>query len=340
MKRFWNIVLVAAVLVGCSKKDIVGEMELIEIAFGSTFVDNATRSIDPSFTQNSNGGNLNEFKVWGFVHDYTGKMFDGELVTKQNDGSWRYTNTQFWIPNNTYYFNALSTNYNEVIPAASDAAKYGLGIVDFINTDGTDDLIYSSVTRSTNNLTNANETASVDLTFNHLLSKVRFTFYCGFENLTNRIAVEDVTMEVPRSAQIDLAVPNWKDAAVWTNHSSAKTILSFGNMVAPNEKTEKEAIRVNHQESPAVSNYERFTIPAGADVNYDVYFTVNLYVNELLVYSQAFKTEIKGTPLEKGKAYNFKAILGPENIGPNGPLEPIKFSVEKVNGWDDAPNNN
>ena len=340
MKKILSIVLTIAVLAGCSKNDIVGETTPVEIAFGDTFIDNITKSIDPSFTKN----NLNEFKVWGFVDNYTGKMFDGELVWQNTEGNWAYTNKQFWLPNNSYYFYALSNNYAKVTQAVGDAAKLGLGNVLFSNNEGKNDLIYAAVTRTTTDLSSKNEYDNVKFTFNHLLSKVRFTFQNGFGNKSISIAVKDVTMEVPKSAEIDLAVAQWSDNAQWTNHSNEKSVLSFGNMVGKDEMNEGAEALIINNETPApgaVSNYERFVIPSGREQVYTVFFTADVYVNDLKVYTQAFSTKITGVDLEIGMAYNFKATLGPDNIGPNGqPLEPIKFKVEKVNGWTQGSDQN
>lgn len=337
MKRFLGIVLMAAALLqGCSKNDVVGEVDPVEISFGSVFVDNATRSVDPSFTKD----NLQEFKVWGFVNSASGKMFDGETVTKHSDGTWKYTNVAYWTPNNTFYFRAISNNYTSVTPATGAEALNGLGTVKYTNVDGTEDLIYSTYQRSTGDMSASSESAPVEFTFNHLLSKVKFTFKSSFQNATNWITVENVRMTVPKSAQIDLAVANWSTSAEWEGHSSEIATLSFGNMVAESESTENAAaIKVNIA-NKAVSNYERFVIPAGADKSYRVDFTVKLYVGDVLVYTKDLNTVITGAALGIGKAYNFVATIGPNNIDPAGPLEPIEFAVQDVNGWTPAGDQN
>ena len=76
------------------------------------------------------------------------KVFEGEDVTGTK-GNFTYLNTQYWVPGHDYYFAATAPAQSENIvlttPATGEAAKLGLGVVDFTVTDGAEDFLYSAV---------------------------------------------------------------------------------------------------------------------------------------------------------------------------------------------------
>ena len=64
------------------------------IAFGSDFIDNATKSIDGTYQNNGTGVNaLTQFHVYGTVKNGNGlaNIFNEELVEKQTSGAWDET---------------------------------------------------------------------------------------------------------------------------------------------------------------------------------------------------------------------------------------------------------
>jgi hypothetical protein len=46
---------------------------------------------------------------------------------------------------------------------------------------------------------------------------------------------------------------------------------------------------------------------------------------------------LTGQALKIGKNYNFKTIIGPDNIHPDGPLKPIEFDIIEVKEWEQEP---
>ena len=65
MKKIFVSVLAVAALAACNKVEVVDTQSPSEIAFAGSFIDKATRSIDPSTTTAS----LNAFDVWAFMDD-------------------------------------------------------------------------------------------------------------------------------------------------------------------------------------------------------------------------------------------------------------------------------
>jgi hypothetical protein len=224
---------------------------------------------------------------------------------------WCYDVPQYWLPGNTYYFAALAPVGGNWALNTANANTYGAGIVDFINVDGSEDLIYAST--SVQAMVNENE--AVKFTFNHLLSKIKFTFKNGFAHSNIYVDVQDVTMVAPKSGSIDLAVENWWDNDDWklTEETFA---LEFGDVE-----------RMNINES-ATAAKERLTIPTDAAYAHEVTFTANVWVGDQMTAFEK-KAVIEGAAFEMGKAYNLVATISPETLD----LEQIVFEVVEVKDW-------
>lgn len=321
MKKIFVAVLAMAGVVACNTVDTLDVPQNPEIRFANAFVENATRAdvaSDPSTTTTS----LSAFDVWGFMDNVTGTVFVNEDVTGSK-GNFTYANTQYWAPGHKYYFYAVAPMNSEtvgVVPATDDAAaKAGLGTINFKNIDGTEDLLYAA--QQAVDAPALGQAKTVMLTFNHLLSKVKFTFTNGFTNNNAKIDVKNVRMTAPETATATLAAEN-----SWANHAGEIT-LKFG------DACDKTAITVSQ-----VAADERLTIPAGAEQKYTVTFDVALYMGDVLAYEAKDKTAtIEGVALEIGKAYNFSATLNASNITADGTeLQPIVFDVEVVKDWVEA----
>lgn len=334
MKKIFLCALAAVALTtACNKAEVIDVVGTPAIQFENAFVNNATRAaVDPSTTTAS----IEKFSVWGYMDNRTGEIFTEEIVSKTGS-AWTYTNTQYWLPKHTYYFAALSATYNgtalkdvTVTPNRDEnAGHYGLGVVDFVNADGTNDLLYASAMQDVAEGADLAQLPKVGLSFSHLLSKVKFTFTNGFENANSKLKITGLTMTAPKSGTIDLNVENWWDNDDWKLGQDEVT-LAFGNV----NKGEKIA-----STAAVESDNERLTIPAAATQEYVVKFHVQLYNGEVLAVENDITTKISGVTLDMGKAYNFKAVINASNImGPDQDLYPIEFEVIEVKEWDEVEN--
>ena len=321
MKKIIISSLAALSLVACVQEEVVTFNQSNAIAFENAFIDNATRAAaDPSTTLDRENP-LQGFDVWAFMDESNGTVFVDEDVTKFGNG-WAYTNTQYWTPEHTYYFAALapmnSANVTDFTAASGEAAKYGLGSFTFTNVDGSEDLLYAATTVNTPDYTTLQQDGmeAVKFHFSHLLSKVKFTFKNGFLTDNAYVVVSDIKMSAPKSASIDLAVENWWDNNDW--QLGAETFeLAFGGV-------EKLAMGQSNE-----CTQERLTIPVSKDYDYEVTFTVQLYMGEVLALETTKTSAISGVALEMGKAYNFAAEINPDNLH----LPSIEFEVEEVKDW-------
>ena len=314
MKKILFVALAAVGMTACvQNEELVVPQNTAAITFDS-FVGNATKA-DPSYNEQANP--LTAFDVWAFMDETDGTVLTDEDVEK-NGGAWSYYNTQYWFPNHTYYFAALapmnSANVTETL-ATGDAAKLGLGTVAFTNVDGTEDLLYAKakVTTPTDNATLANQGMDpVHMQFQHLLSKVKFTFQNGFATDKVTVEVKNVKMVAPAKADINLAQATYN----WDNH--AETVdLVFGETGVV-ESTKK-----------AAATDERLTIPAPATQSYNVSFDVVVYQNGQKAMEVSKEATIEGLALEMGKAYNFTAVIDPTALD----LHAIEFTAS-VEAWD------
>ena len=336
MKKLFISALAIASLVACSKDELVNQPSPAAIGFAGAFVENATRSVDPS-TKNDGENAITAFDVWAFMDETDGTVFEGQDVEKKGD-AWTYSPLQYWTPGHTYYFGALapmnSKNWNL---NTANANKLGAGVVSFTNVDGTEDLLYAATSVTTSD--NINEQPkSVMLTFNHLLSKVKFSFTNGFPADNYWIKVTNIQMTAPAAGTINLADENenwWENKDAWQLAQNEEVTLEFGDMEV--EKLGKGA--------KTASADERLTIPASAEQDYVVTFDVELFVGKdsktaVSALKNTLTTTITGAALEMGKAYNFHAELNAGNIaGGDGDeedktlLTPIVFEVQQVKDW-------
>lgn len=306
MKKLIVSALAIASLVACSKDELVNQQGPVAISFQQAYVENATRATDPSLTS----GTLDGFNVWGYMDEPSGTIFTGQEVKKSGE-AWVYSPLQYWTPGHTYYFSALA-------PMNSDNWDFNNNVVSFTNDNGSEDLIYATTSVKTDADINK-QPESVKLAFNHLLSKVKFSFTNGFPADNYTITVKNIKMIAPAEGSIDLAVENYD----WTLEDGSID-LEFGDMDA-----EKLAIS-----KTATSAKELLTIPADAEQEYTVTFDVELYVGDVLAFKNSMVTYISGTALEMGKAYNFHATLNANNVAGTA-LTPIKFDAE-VKDWVDG----
>ncbi len=338
MKKVLLIGLAAtAMLASCSNDETVEMAQQKAIGFSNAFVNNGTRSVnDPSYTKT----NLPDFAVYGFTQ--TGQIFDREKVSQtinngvgQND--WTYEPIQYWVPGNTYTFGAIapySATENSTVTGvtlSNNDTKVGM-TVKFTNTDENQvDLLHAAPTQ----IAAANVTATYDtpvsMTFNHQLSKVKFTFN---NSVGEGYKVKVQNVKITNAKQTGtLTIEQGKDN-VWNNQDGT-LILNFGDV-----KTDTEGSDVIAYENEMESYNEKLMIPTPNTEEYTVTFNVLLYMGDVLLNPESkpysHTTTIKNTELKLGYCYDFKATLTSENVvDPDNKLQPIKFEVSEVSGWEE-----
>lgn len=327
MKKIFLIGLTAAAMMAsCSNDETVEMAQQKAISFSNAFVNNGTRSVvDPSFTTST----LKDFAVYGFTQN--GQIFNGEKVSGTTSTGWSYDNVQYWVPGNTYTFGAIAPYSvagnvsNVTLPTG--ATKVEMEVA-FTNKDADQvDLLHAAPTQITG--VTATYTNPVGMTFNHQLSKVKFSFEnsvgVGYNVKVSNVKITDAFKEGTLTVA---AAGN-----TWGNQTDKTLELNFGNVVANASSTEASAIA----NAATLESYnEKLMIPMGSSAKYTVTFTAELYKGDVLLGTYNHRVEIKNVEFKLGYCYDFKASLTHKNITAEDELNPIEFAVTKVEDWNKA----
>ena len=316
MKKILFLTLAAATLFSCAKDQLLTQNREA-ITFENAFVDNATKAIDPSITTTT----LNSFVVYGTTQgdekNADGEViapvvniFPGVTVSGSSTTSWTYDDnaTQYWIAGNTYNFAAVVNG--EVAVDANNGMPASIAY----DAETQTDLLYA--TASANGVADINP--KVAFTFDHLLSKVKFTF-------KNTSLAETNTGYTYKVTDIQVLEAGKKATYTMTGKWAAPTstyTAAFGHIVSAGTTTAEDAVNVASNTSYS-SNYERLMIPSTTNVTVSCRIAL-LYGNQEVDVNN-YSEEVT-LNLEPGQAYNF--ILS-ASVG-----EPIEFTVTKVNEWD------
>ena len=319
MKRFLICALAALGMVACVSEDVVQLPKSDAISFADAFIGNSTRAEiaeDPSTTK----ANLKAFDVWAYMTSLNGTVLLDEDVELKG-GSWDYENTQYWVPSKPYYFAALApmNSDNWDLDASKAVFDGGAGLLTFENVDGSEDLIYATVSVTTpDKQTLLDEgVAPVKFEFQHLLSKVKFTFINGFLTNNATLKIENIKMTAPKNGTIDLG-----QGYDWVLGAEART-YEFGDAGELSKATGVDK---------AECDVERLTIPANEEYVYNIEFDVTLYYGTEVAYEVTKTSAVTGVALEMGHAYNFFTEINPQNLE----LREIVFEVESVDEWKPA----
>ena len=346
MKKILIALCAVATLASCTKNEVLS-YDKEAIGFDNAFVDNSTRSVDdPSFA-NTAQKIFSDFAVYGFVEGAS--VFDrvkvSKSITGENTTVWTYTNTQYWINGANYDFYAIAPfTGNWAIKTGTTPTDTG-AIITFTNgkvldngdlEPGTQDLLYAGIVERVGAASN---NAAVALTFNHILSKVKFSFVNGYNASSATICVRDIKItNAYKTAEATLT----SAGAAWSEHTSvngfeiafgnATTVADYAEYVLP---TAGENALANFDyafDNTVESYYERFVIPAAApDAKWNITFTVDLLVSGKLIRSYNHTAKLD-TTFEPGKAYDIAATITATNIDPTTSQEPIEFTAT-MNDW-------
>lgn len=310
MKKLFISILAIAALVSCSNDEAVNINRGEAIDFGAPFVDNATRAaIDPSY---SGTKNLASFNVYGTVtgNSNTINIFDGDAVTGSvGYADWSCTEEQYWIPSCSYNFTAIA----DATSVAVNANGMPTSITFNENTTAGGDVLLATATATTDADARPSQNP-VAFTFEHLLSKVKFTFdKATYNNARYTYKITGIQFTNPyKQGVYNIANKTWGSQTIRTS------AIDFGAGEA-DITTDKLSVE---------SNYARMLVPATyTDLN--VTFTIETLLDDKSLGTKTINETLAQT-FEKGKAYNVLVALGENNL--------ITFTVDELTGWDSETN--
>lgn len=315
MKKLFIAILGAVAVAACSHDVTLETPKGAVIGFDNVFVENATRAAD------LNANNITDFGVYGFISNAAGKgqIFNNQLVAKSGD-AFTYSPAQYWVANADYYFAAVAPAAKAEGYAAV-AETPDAGVLSFNNETAAanTDLLFAYYKRDA--VAEIKEApAPVAFTFDHVLSRVKFSFKNGFAEGQN-IELKVTNVNVKNAiANGTLALEAGVLAEQWADQTGAFNV-AFGNAGA--------TLAAN-----AVGTTEHFyLIPANA-YEYNVTFDVTIY--QAGVKLDTYKRSAKVTvDLLRGNSYELAATLNASNVSDDGEnaLYPIEFAINKVNEW-------
>jgi len=298
--------------------------ETVEVAKGNaigfkTFVNNSTRAANDATTDN-----LNAFKVWGLMKngEQTGKPFEGVVVRKDAQKGWIYDTPVYWENGYSYSFVALAPVDAFTMTAPTAYQNYGSIAFNNDAKAGETDLVYAAkdcgaVTVAANVCPTA-----VHMTFNHMLSRVRFQFKNAMDDGSTLTVTGVQITNAYKSGTAELKAA-FNDLAWVTDEATGE--LAFDNATTTQFAQNASCVTGHKYMIPATEAYQvTFKVTRNHNGVTDEYtHTVNL----------------PETAMQPGKSYQFTAEFTHENINPDQVLCPIVFTAT-VNPWGDAADNN
>jgi hypothetical protein len=317
MKKIFIAVLAAATFASCSNEDTVNVDNGALIGFGKVFVENSTRANDLAT------GNF-DFGVYGLVEKggNNALIFDNQTVAA--DGT--YSPAQYWIAAAQYYFTAIAPKTNAKWSYTTTTAHTGTITFDNEKADANQDLLFAYVKPAATPAQINTKPDAVGFTFNHMLSRVRFTFTNGFGAGSNiKLEVKDVTI-TDAYASAELAVADGAPATAWSKFGKtfSKNFGQVGGATLASLTDEGATM------SAATEHF--YLIPANNKA-YNVTFIVDLYQAGVKLDTYSRTATIPATDMKSGMSYDIKTTLTAENTSDDGKLFPIEFKVTGVEGW-------
>lgn len=279
-----------------------------------SFVNNSTRATDLTTA------NLTDFQVWGIMKkdNQIGKPFVGTQVSKPG-GAWSYGTPVYWEKGYQYSFVAVApAGVFEMVEAPADYLDYGR--VKFDNGSGDTDLLWATNDKGLVTWEGDVCPAAVDLTFNHMLSRVRFNFVNAMDD-GSLLTVKDVTITNACTVGT-VALIDDNAGLAWAAIGNAALLFD-------------DAAETGFAQNAACTTGHKYMIPTTKA--YNVTFKVERAHNGV-VDTYEHSVNLTEMEMESGKSYQFKAEFTAQNINPDGALCPIVFepTVNEWDAWGDA----
>lgn len=313
-KRILTVAVAALALSACSKNETVEVAGNQAIKFGNAFVNNSTRAM----TEIADADSLKNFYVFGNYGSSEGTY--NTTVFVNDDFTWSGGDVAsgkeaYWQDESYYVFGAYSNGNeklrnDEVAMSTSGAitfTNYGVTDKDLVMVDGVID----------NTMNGTTGKAPVELTFKHLLSKVKFTFTSAF------------------GSGYTVTVSNLKfNAAKTGSYANAAWTPGEGTADYTYNTLEFTASSTNEDEY----SDECVVLPQSNE-NLEVTFTVAVTDGANPIQPKNFKGSLAyGETVKEwqpGYAYNYTLEIDGELMDQDE-NEIIEFKVVDVTGWVEA----
>ena len=304
----------ALAFASCTQNEVLDVNENRAIGFDA-FVGKPTKAVT-----DLTGSTLSKFYVFGDFENGASIVFDNTEVNGADGGSgsgktWTPADQAYWTTGKTYQFGAYSDGNNGLTKDSQVSFANGTLTISGYSVDDSKDLIAATKEVLCNN---GDET--VDLSFKHLLSKIKFTFSTTAVPTAYKLEVTSITFDgIKTGAGCTFA--NNAIVTGWSGTNGTYTVPTLGDYAVEGGEATTQDILVIPQDN---------NITATITIKMSDEKTGNALVeSKVFTASLATTTEAKWKP---GFVYNYSAEINPDDI--NEQMKEIKFTVTSVEGWD------
>lgn len=323
MKKVFFTLLVIAALSSCSQEEVVDTVAKTPISFGNVFVEKSTQSRageentqKPTDHTYGAGGDLTQFQVYGRVEGNidNADIYTGNKVTGEIGGEWICEgSTQYWIPGATFHFTAWAGVEESDIDGPMSVTY---------NVENQNDLLFATYNRTLNG--QSTDYDKVDFIFDHVLTKVQFTFvnnYAANSNVALTVKNIQITNAITAAIYSNGTNKPYEGKMSWTNHDKTPAIISFGETgsIQPGGNS-------GYCGNIGLLIPYTYSSEEKLNVSFDVYHNGKGITKNTNV-------EID---LKEGNSYNFTAELDAKSV--QGVM-PITFSITRDENWDEKSYN-
>ena len=294
-----------AALSSCSQSEVMEVAENRAIGF-NTFVNNNTRAVTEITTDS-----LSKFYVFGDYDDGASVAFNNTEVGGASGGTYTPVNPAYWQTSKTYEFGAYSNGNGDQLTASF---SNGALTISGYSVDNTKDLI--AATASDVAAPAAGEEKNVQLTFKHLLSKVKFTFSTSAVPEAFRMEVSNLKFSGIKTAAT-CVFSNNAISTDWSGTDGEYSIATLRDYAVTGGSESTEDILVIPQ----------------ANTGIKASFTVTIYdqATDKQIATNDFTASLACTEWVEGNVYNYTAEINPDDV--DDQMKEIKFTVTEVEEW-------
>lgn len=319
----------ALILAGCTKTEVTDVPDSRAISFDN-FVTNAVKA---TIDKNED---LNKFFVFG---GYTSnEVFNNVPVTVAWDGgtsTCTYTPAKYWTENETYYFAAYSDNNKEIDGGVTFTEGTGhLTISGYIVDAFDDDLIYGYADNGGTGYSydGSKHMDPVPFDFKHILSKVTFKFSKAADLNGTELTINNFSVNLKTTGTFigeDLSGAQYP-LTTWSSSGPASAFTEFSKapLILNSDVTAGQ---------PVTTVETGFTAIPQTITGYEISFTVTYkdptdnQLEKVRVFNNVSIENTTDNNWYPGYYYIYTAEIKAVNLD----LEPIVFTVNAVEGWDD-----
>lgn len=330
-KSFFVLGVAVAALASCTNEEVVDMPQSRAIQFG-TFVNHSTRSSVTETTKD----NFNKFFVFGsygesstWIPVYTNVAVNGGAVGDQT--AWTPEQTAYWKASKEYKFGAYSNGGNKLDNADFDVDEQKLTFPNY--TPNNDNDLIVAIPETVNSEENPTANSKVGLSFQHMLSQVKFTFK-NTDSYDYKMEISDITVSAVKATTGTATYAEEGLKIYWDTQSAGTADYEFGTL---------NDIAEEFDETTHVTTC--FVIPQNNE-QLEVSFTATFSDDAGEIKSNKFtgKLNYKGEQVgtEKGKwtpgfKYNYTVTINGSTVNPDLQKQVIEFEVDAVEGWTDVP---